>query len=388
MLKGLTESPTHLKRVESGPNDEKDEGWLQELISENPNLLPVQEFDESFGPLISLGREIETPSGYIDNLFVSPLGRLTLVETKLWKNPEKHRTVVAQVIDYAKEISNWTYDQLKEAVLKASRHEKSEQIQGLEERVKVSLEESGLSLDDFQERVIENLESGEFLLLIVGDRISPNVVLLSEAIGGVPGMNFTIGLIELQLHQLKKGEDWPLLVLPDIVGKTVEKTRGVIKIQYEKERPKVEVSISTEEPTKGTKGKTTQEIFLQKTPDDLRPVYQQWLETWAKERDAIIYWGITGFSFRIRINETVKTVLDAYPNWAVSLLREKDVEFLEAPRELYQKYLDAVNAIPAASQVLASDKKYVKHDSITADDLRTILESTNNFAKGLKAKLR
>ena len=29
------------------------------------------------------------------------------------------------------------------------------------------------------------------------------------------------------------------LVVPDIVGRTVEKTRGVIKVQYVQERPKV-----------------------------------------------------------------------------------------------------------------------------------------------------
>ena len=43
-------------------------------------------------------------------------GYLTLVETKLWRNPEARRTVVAQIIDYASHLSTWTYDDLRQAV--------------------------------------------------------------------------------------------------------------------------------------------------------------------------------------------------------------------------------------------------------------------------------
>ena len=95
ILDSVTDSGRHLNRIESQAKDEKTEGWLQQLIFEHPDLLPVDEFDESFAPLIPIGREVATKSGAIDNLYISPVGRLTIVETKLWKNPEKHRTVVA-----------------------------------------------------------------------------------------------------------------------------------------------------------------------------------------------------------------------------------------------------------------------------------------------------
>ncbi|GAI03577.1 unnamed protein product [marine sediment metagenome] len=264
LLEGLKGHIEFLERLESKPYDEKNEDWLQGLIFENPKILPVQEFDESFIPLIPIGREVGTPIGSIDILYISPVGKLTIVETKLWKSPEKHRTVVAQIIDYAKEISNWSYEELNNAVLKASREKDTSGKKSLDQIIQKYLEVAGLTLIDFQDRVISNLKNGEFLLLIVGDRISPNVALLSEAIHGAPGLNFTIGLIELQLHQIYKGKDYPLLVLPDIVGRTVEKTRGVIIIQYEKEKPKVEVKVSVEE----SKGKITQEVFLQKAPID------------------------------------------------------------------------------------------------------------------------
>lgn len=92
------------------------EEWIQNLIHTHPNILPIREIEDGFYPLIQIGREIQTPAGYIDNLFISPDGYLTLVETKLWKNPEARREVVGQIIDYAKELSKWTYTDLDNCV--------------------------------------------------------------------------------------------------------------------------------------------------------------------------------------------------------------------------------------------------------------------------------
>jgi len=43
-------------------------------------------------------------------------GYLTLVETKLWRNPESRRTVIGQIIDYAKELSRLSYEGLLDAI--------------------------------------------------------------------------------------------------------------------------------------------------------------------------------------------------------------------------------------------------------------------------------
>lgn len=86
------------------------EEYLQDAISRNPQLLPVEEIDPSYAPLLSLGREIDG----IDNLFISPLGRITLVETKLWRNPEAVREVVAQILEYAARMIQWSYSDLEE----------------------------------------------------------------------------------------------------------------------------------------------------------------------------------------------------------------------------------------------------------------------------------
>ena len=59
------------------------EDFLQSSLHQTPAILPIEEIDPSFGPVVSLGREITA----IDNLFISPAGKLTLVENKLWRNP-------------------------------------------------------------------------------------------------------------------------------------------------------------------------------------------------------------------------------------------------------------------------------------------------------------
>jgi hypothetical protein len=380
ILDSLMDSGTHLDRIESQAKDDKTEKWLQRLIFEHPDLLPVHEFDESFAPLIPLGCEVATRSGSLDNLYISPVGRLIIVETKLWKNPEQHRTVVAQLIDYAKDVSEWNYDELSNAILKASRETGSKEKRSLDQIVEPHMKNAGLTLTDFQERVIYNLQTGEFLLLIVGDRISPNVALLTEAVHGVPGLDFRLGLVELQLYPLEAGSDWPLLIIPDIVGRTVEKTRGIIKIQYKQEKPKVAVEISEDlEP----KGRTTPEQFLQKAPDDLRPVYEQWIKRWESKK-FYISWGTVGFSLRITVQGKPQTVLDAYPEWAVSLIREVDAEKCGASRELYQKYLGIIDSVPKAISLLSFGKKYITNDSITGEDLMEILKAATEFAEAVK----
>ena len=79
--------------------------WLQRLIMRHPSLLPVDQIEPAFNTLVPVCIELPMQSGYLDNLLVTPTGDLALVECKLWRNPEARREVVAQIIDYAKEMS-------------------------------------------------------------------------------------------------------------------------------------------------------------------------------------------------------------------------------------------------------------------------------------------
>lgn len=89
-----------LNRIRLTEKDFK-ENWMQRLLFDSPQLQPIGEIDPVFSPPIPLGREIQTKAGPIDNLYISPSGFITIVETKLYRNPQARREVIGQVIDYA-----------------------------------------------------------------------------------------------------------------------------------------------------------------------------------------------------------------------------------------------------------------------------------------------
>lgn len=74
------------------------EDKLQEYIYDNPDTIPLYEIDEDTRLFIA-AREFSTKSGPIDALGFDARGNIYVVETKLYKNPDK-RTVVAQALDY------------------------------------------------------------------------------------------------------------------------------------------------------------------------------------------------------------------------------------------------------------------------------------------------
>jgi hypothetical protein len=104
------------------------ESWLQEVLRIHPNILPTAEIEPIFSPLIPIGKEVATDSGYIDNLFTSPQGYPLLVEIKLWKNPEARRDVLAQSIDYAASLSKCNYSKLDGATRKYTRQFENSEI--------------------------------------------------------------------------------------------------------------------------------------------------------------------------------------------------------------------------------------------------------------------
>ena len=111
--------PLHRRERGVGPKGGGyDEDWLQNLLFETPEILPFGEFAPTFAPT-PLCRELPTAAGPIDLVYISEQGRLSIVECKLWRNPEARREVVTQILDYAKEISTWSYEELNAAVCRA-----------------------------------------------------------------------------------------------------------------------------------------------------------------------------------------------------------------------------------------------------------------------------
>jgi hypothetical protein len=202
------------------------EDWLQKFIFDHPNVLPVNEIEPIFNGLIPLCREIETGVGPLDILFVNREGLLTLVECKLWRNPDARREVVGQILDYAKEVSRWNYQDLQDAVRKAL----GKTDQSL---YKIAIEEGNVDEVEFVDNVSRNLKKGRFLLLIVGDGIRESVENISSFLQVHANLNFAFALVETAVFSLPT-KDASLIVQSRVIARTVEIERAIIRLMDER----------------------------------------------------------------------------------------------------------------------------------------------------------
>src|SRR5690348_13048941 len=99
------------------------ETLIQELVDAHPSILPIREIEPVFEGVRSVCTELKLGGGgrnkYVDNLLINPAGRICLVECKLWRTGEAEREAVAQVLDYAGEMSRMSYEGLRDAVREA-----------------------------------------------------------------------------------------------------------------------------------------------------------------------------------------------------------------------------------------------------------------------------
>lgn len=222
-----------------------DEAWMQNLLDKFPSILPVNDLGTEFAPLISVGREMATESGFIDNIFVSPEGHLTIVETKLWRNPQAVREVVAQVLDYAKDLTQWSFEDLNTAVKIIN---KGKTLIDL-----VSDGRDWTSEDEtiFVDGINRNLSKGRFLLLVVGDGIRENVERMLDYLNQFPQIQFTFAMVELQTYEANlPGMNKVKLVIPQLRIRTKEVIRGIVKVEIiDNQKPKVTVNIEDTQPT-------------------------------------------------------------------------------------------------------------------------------------------
>ena len=140
-----------------------EEGKLQDYLEKYPSLIPLEEIVEGASDLLCIGREVGAGPGSVDLLFIDKDGLLTVVETKLAKNPEARRTVIGQIIEYASYISQWTTDDVYRIAnehLKSNLDEVMENISG------------GHFLDEnFRSNIGEKLRNGKIRLIIAVDEL-------------------------------------------------------------------------------------------------------------------------------------------------------------------------------------------------------------------------
>ncbi|MCY3688833.1 MAG: hypothetical protein OXG90_07590 [Gammaproteobacteria bacterium] len=188
-----------------------DESTLRDLLFEFPGALPIDSIDAAYANPVAVCRELSTPAGYVDALYVNSSGRLVLAEFKLWRNPQARREVIGQILDYAKEFASWGYEDLQREVSKS-----------LNRRGNVLYElarEQALELDEavFVDNVSRHLARGEFLLLIIGDGIREGVESIVEFVQRHSGLHFNLALVEAALYRDSSDQ---IIVQPRCLART------------------------------------------------------------------------------------------------------------------------------------------------------------------------
>src|SRR3989338_503010 len=195
-------------------SDFEKEGYLQNYIHENPESIPVYEIEED-KKLFVVAREFPTESGPIDALAIDKDGDIYVVETKLYKNPDK-RTVVAQALDYG--ASLWKH--LNDFGEFIDRIEKA-----VQDNFKVSFQEKikeFFSLDDEQFEILKdamrrNLNDGNLKFVILMDsmdeRLKDLIIYVNQ------NSQFDIFAVELEYYEYEQYE----IMIPRIFGVEVKK---------------------------------------------------------------------------------------------------------------------------------------------------------------------
>jgi hypothetical protein len=197
--------------------ERKGESWLRDTLFDNPEILPTDDIDPAFGPLIPVCKELRTEAGSIDAVFINETGRLTIVECKLWKNPQARREVVAQTLHYVSALSEWSYADLQRQVASALGEQGNIPFELVKKYSGGKVREP-----EFIDAVGRCLREGRILALLVGDGIREGVQALTELVNRSATKAFSFGLIEAALYSFGKSR---FALQPRVLAETEIVTR-------------------------------------------------------------------------------------------------------------------------------------------------------------------
>jgi hypothetical protein len=340
----------------------------QNILAKYPHIITnIPELDINESEIVVV-REFSLSVGYIDILMITDKADIILIETKLYRNPESHRTVVAQVIDYVKTMCNLNDSDLSTAFINSAYN-----YQDTAARL--------FKNDHFCSKLNQNLRSGNISVVIAGDMIHPNILGMVDSIQSAPHLAFTIYMVEILTYE--NGNE--LVIIPNVVTKTNEVERSVIRLEINHDQKSISIDSSApEKESKGNKPKITQDDFLNSL--SIPEFQQDFVDFWNKwERlGGDLNLGVTGFSAGFTVNGSRKPILYAYPD-DVYLISKKHSENYNINNDVYNMYKEYwKNHSSKLYDRLVSNKVGIKYDDITRGELLLFFEASYEMVKELK----
>jgi hypothetical protein len=204
------------KKIERSSFEQED--YLQRYMYENTDILPLYDIKEDIRLLI-VAREFPTNCGAIDALGIDNDGNIYIIETKLYKNPDK-RLVVAQVLDYG--ASLWhSYNNFNEFVKQIDKQINKLFNVNLNQKFKDFFGIIDDEVSILLENLKENLSNGNFKFVVVMDKLHSQLKDLIVFIN--QNSRFDIFGIEMEYY---KYEDYEIII-PKLFGSEVKKEIGI-----------------------------------------------------------------------------------------------------------------------------------------------------------------
>jgi hypothetical protein len=294
-----------------------DEAKLEILLRESPEILP------GTSGTVAVASQLQVPDvGPADIVVIDQAGAITVVECKLKANPEIRRWVIGQVFSYAAGIGEMSFEELDSAWAKRTGTSITKSFEGID----TDAWDSGA----FVTNVAENLESGQFRLVIAVDKMTEELQRTIRYINTHSRGDFQ--LLGLELSYVSDG-GFEILT-PTLYG---EESAAASQSTGSKRKPWDESSFFEE---------------LARNVDQSIVDIARRLQTWATDHQMVIAWGTgvrTG-TMNLRLPEAnyafvqVSTDGKYTLSWGWPHLLPKSTR--DAVR---QRHLERLNRIPGLS---------------------------------------
>ncbi len=189
------------------------EDKLQEYVKNNPDIIPIYEISED-ARLLVLAREFSTNSGPIDALGVDQDGNIYVIETKLYKNPDK-RIVLAQALDYG--ASLWRHSGDSTEFIEVLNKKVIDQFgMNLEEKLQdfFDIDDSNYLVEAMGKNVLNGKIKFVILMDTVEDRLKDLIAYVNQ------NSRFDIYAVDLEYYKHDEFE----IIIPRLYGSEVKKT--------------------------------------------------------------------------------------------------------------------------------------------------------------------
>jgi len=328
-----------------------EEGKLQDYLEKYPSLIPLSEIVEEASDLLCIGREVIAGPGAIDLLFIDKDGLLTVVETKLAKNPEARRTVIGQIIEYASYISQWTADDVY-------------RIAG--EYGKSNLDEvMGNMGEEFRSNIERNLRNGKMRLIIAVDEL--------------------IEPLRATVTFLNSHSDFDVLLLQVSSFEESESRKVLIPLLF---------GYAQKEPgTRPPRRKINEEIFLDRCREG---GHERAIELYFKVKALkesrrnngdFINWGVSGYSYRIpwKGYPLGTVIFVAYPN-SIEIWLSGIIEGCGKTGQEFKENLRNIGEF--RGKVDAMKTPWASTDTMTQEDINALISAVEELGEALDTEAR